>query len=55
LIGRSWRPIAETTSLVGYLRLHGPNYKNWFTALELVAFLSGRPVIVPENPNWRLL
>jgi uncharacterized protein YecE (DUF72 family) len=30
LIGRSLRLSTETTSLVGYLRLHDRNYRNWF-------------------------
>jgi len=29
-IGRSLRATAETTSSVGYIRLHGRNYQNWF-------------------------
>jgi uncharacterized protein YecE (DUF72 family) len=99
LIGRSLRPSAATTSPVGYVRLHGRNYKNWFAenqtvndqydylcsveelepwldriktvardardtyvvannhnlgkavvnALELTAFLSGRPLHAPED------
>jgi uncharacterized protein YecE (DUF72 family) len=31
LIGRSLRPSAAATSSVGYVRLHGRNYQNWFT------------------------
>jgi uncharacterized protein YecE (DUF72 family) len=30
-IGRSLRPTAEATSAIGYIRLHGRNYRNWFT------------------------
>ena len=30
LLGRSLRPSAEATSTVGYVRLHGRNYKEWF-------------------------
>jgi uncharacterized protein YecE (DUF72 family) len=29
-IGKSLRPTAEATSAIGYIRLHGRNYKNWF-------------------------
>ena len=29
-IGRSLGPSAQTTSPVGYVRLHGRNYQNWF-------------------------
>jgi uncharacterized protein YecE (DUF72 family) len=36
LIGRSLRPSAETTSPVGYVRLHGQNYKNWFAENQRV-------------------
>ena len=36
LIGRSLRPSTETTSPVGYIRLHGRNYKNWFTEKQRV-------------------
>jgi uncharacterized protein YecE (DUF72 family) len=31
LLGRSLGPSAQVTSPVGYVRLHGRNYKNWFT------------------------
>ncbi len=31
VIGRSLGPSARTTSRVGYVRLHGRNYKDWFT------------------------
>jgi uncharacterized protein YecE (DUF72 family) len=31
LIGKSLAPSAMTTSAVGYVRLHGRNYKSWFT------------------------
>lgn len=30
LLGRAVRPSAEATSVVGYIRLHGRNYKQWF-------------------------
>ncbi len=30
VIGRSLRPAARVTSRVGYIRLHGRNYKTWF-------------------------
>lgn len=30
LLGHALRPSARTTSPVGYVRLHGRNYKNWF-------------------------
>ena len=30
LLGRSIRPSAHATSGLGYVRLHGRNYKNWF-------------------------
>lgn len=30
LIGRAIRPSATATSRIGYVRLHGRNYKNWF-------------------------
>jgi uncharacterized protein YecE (DUF72 family) len=36
LIGRSLRPSAETTSPVGYVRLHGRNYKTWFAENQTV-------------------
>lgn len=36
LIGRSLRPSAATTSPVGYVRLHGRNYKNWFAENQTV-------------------
>lgn len=31
LFGRSVKPDAQVTSPVGYVRLHGRNYKSWFT------------------------
>lgn len=31
LLGRALRPSARATSPVGYIRLHGRNYKNWFS------------------------
>jgi len=31
LFHRSVRPAADVTSTIGYLRLHGRNYKNWFS------------------------
>jgi uncharacterized protein YecE (DUF72 family) len=30
LLGKALRPTAEKTSPVGYVRLHGRNYQNWF-------------------------
>jgi uncharacterized protein YecE (DUF72 family) len=30
LLGRAVRPAAHATSVVGYIRLHGRNYKQWF-------------------------
>jgi len=30
LIGRAIRPGSEATSAIGYIRLHGRNYKQWF-------------------------
>ena len=30
LLGRAVRPAARATSAIGYVRLHGRNYKNWF-------------------------
>lgn len=30
LLGRALKPTAHATSLVGYIRLHGRNYKTWF-------------------------
>jgi uncharacterized protein YecE (DUF72 family) len=30
LLGRAIRPSAHATSVVGYIRLHGRNYKQWF-------------------------
>lgn len=30
LLGRAIRPSARATSTIGYVRLHGRNYKNWF-------------------------
>jgi len=30
LLGRAIRPAAHATSVVGYIRLHGRNYKQWF-------------------------
>jgi uncharacterized protein YecE (DUF72 family) len=30
LLGRAIRPSAQATSSVGYIRLHGRNYKHWF-------------------------
>jgi uncharacterized protein YecE (DUF72 family) len=30
LLGKAIRPSAEATSAVGYVRLHGRNYKEWF-------------------------
>lgn len=32
LFHRSVKPAAHTTSAVGYIRLHGRNYQNWFSA-----------------------
>jgi uncharacterized protein YecE (DUF72 family) len=38
LLGRALKPAAEVTSpLVGYVRLHGRNYKNWFSEKATVA------------------
>jgi uncharacterized protein YecE (DUF72 family) len=34
LIGRSLRPSDRTTAPVGYVRLHGRNYKEWFAERE---------------------
>lgn len=34
VIGRSIRPSERSTSLVGYVRLHGRNYEHWFTSSE---------------------
>ncbi len=31
LLGRAIRPSARATSAIGYVRLHGRNYKNWFS------------------------
>lgn len=31
LLGRALKPAAHVTSLVGYVRLHGRNYKTWFS------------------------
>ncbi len=36
LMGRGLRPSAEATSPVGYVRLHGRNYKNWFAKNKTV-------------------
>lgn len=30
LLGRAIRPAARATSMIGYIRLHGRNYKQWF-------------------------
>jgi uncharacterized protein YecE (DUF72 family) len=30
LLGRAIRPAAKATSSIGYIRLHGRNYKQWF-------------------------
>jgi uncharacterized protein YecE (DUF72 family) len=30
LLGKALKPSAERTSLIGYVRLHGRNYQNWF-------------------------
>lgn len=34
LLGQALKPTTETTSSVGYVRLHGRNYKQWFTENE---------------------
>jgi uncharacterized protein YecE (DUF72 family) len=34
VIGRSIRPSEHSTSKVGYVRLHGRNYEQWFTSKE---------------------
>ena len=34
VIGRSLRPSEQSTSPVGYVRLHGRNYEHWFTPNE---------------------
>ncbi|PYV22378.1 MAG: DUF72 domain-containing protein, partial [Acidobacteria bacterium] len=34
VIGRSIRPSAHSTSPVGYVRLHGRNYEQWFASKE---------------------
>jgi len=34
VIGRSIRPSQRSTSPVGYVRLHGRNYRHWFTSSE---------------------
>jgi uncharacterized protein YecE (DUF72 family) len=34
VIGRSLRPSGEATAPVGYVRLHGRNYKEWFSERE---------------------
>ncbi len=31
LFAKSLKPSAVTTSAIGYIRLHGRNYQNWFT------------------------
>lgn len=36
IIGRSLKPSAETTSPIGYVRLHGRRYDTWFTDDETV-------------------
>ncbi len=35
LIGRAIRPASAATSSIGYVRLHGRNYKNWFTESDV--------------------
>lgn len=32
LFRRSVRPAAHVTSTIGYVRLHGRNYRNWFSS-----------------------
>ncbi|MEJ2007125.1 MAG: DUF72 domain-containing protein [Acidobacteriota bacterium] len=34
VIGRSIRPSQRSTSPIGYVRLHGRNYRHWFTSSE---------------------
>jgi uncharacterized protein YecE (DUF72 family) len=36
LLGKALRPAAHATSSVGYVRLHGRNYRNWFTENKTV-------------------
>jgi uncharacterized protein YecE (DUF72 family) len=35
LLGRAIRPSAQATSPIGYVRLHGRNYKNWFAQTDV--------------------
>src|SRR5262249_34676649 len=37
LIGRALKPAAAATARIGYVRLHGRNYKNWFAENSSVA------------------
>lgn len=37
LIGRGPKPAAHATAAVGYVRLHGRNYKQWFSESATVA------------------
>ncbi|HKD04879.1 MAG TPA: DUF72 domain-containing protein [Bryobacteraceae bacterium] len=36
LLGKALRPAAHVTSSAGYVRLHGRNYRNWFTENKTV-------------------
>jgi uncharacterized protein YecE (DUF72 family) len=35
LLGRAIRPAAEATSSIGYIRLHGRNYRQWFAGTNV--------------------
>src|ERR1051326_5268298 len=54
VFSKSIRPAALTTSPVGYVRLHGRNYQNWFrgqalvNAIEIEAALKEQRVPAPE-------
>lgn len=57
LFSRSIKPSARTTSTVGYVRLHGRNYENWFAANRSPAdrydYLYSEKELIPWIENAR--
>ena len=51
LFANSIKPAAEVTSLIGYIRLHGRNYQNWFReeadVVERYDYLYSRDELMP--------
>lgn len=52
LFGRSIKPGAEVTSAIGYIRLHGRNYKSWFAESATVRERYDYLYPVQELDQW---